>query len=293
MKKLISIISLVVLSYNLFSQNILESSASSKPEWLSEPPKGESYIYYTGIGSSFESLEGAQKSAMSNILSQLTFENNTTIQVTSTYKKEDNTKIKFNGKEDITFSENFIQVIRADGEKITIKGLKKEEEYWQKIKSNSGIEYQYWILMKLPKKGFEDKEVKQGYGFSGVWRSALVPGWGQLHKKEKAKGIVILAGTGALILGAVVSENQRSSYATLAVQTNDIRFRKDHLASADSWENIRNGLLIGVAGAYIYNIVDAFTSKGAKKYAYNLDRKINFYTVYLNNEFKAGLIYKF
>ncbi len=289
---LLTLLLLVSLTFS-YAQNLLESSTPKKPEWLSEPPKGESFIYYTGIGSSFESLEGAHKSAMSNILTQLTFENNTTIQVSSTFKKEENTKMQFNGKEDITFHENFIQVIKADGEKITITGLKKEEEYWQKTRVNSGIEYQYWILMKVPKKGCAGREVKQGYGVSAVLRSAVVPGWGQLYKKEKAKGIIILAGTGSLVLGSVLAENQRSSYYTAAQQTTDIRIRKDNLASADSWENVRNGLMVGAACAYIYNIVDAFTSRGAKKYAYIQDRKFDFYTFYLNKEFRAGLTCKF
>ena len=129
--------------------------------------------------------------------------------------------------------------------------------------------------------------------FAPIWRSALVPGWGQLYKKEKTKGIVVLSGAGLLALGTVIADNQYSSYITLAEQNRDIRLRKDYMASADAWENTRNVFVIALAAVYVYNIVDASISKRANKYAFNQDKRINFYTTYFNNEFKAHLTYKF
>lgn len=38
-----------------------------------------------------------------------------------------------------------------------------------------------------------------------LWRSAIVPGWGQIYKEQKSKGIFLLSGFGVLATGTIVS----------------------------------------------------------------------------------------
>ena len=68
-------VSLFVLLFSidasLLAQKIIEQSSSKKPNWLTEPPKGNYYNYYTSMGISQESLDKAQKHAITNILSSI------------------------------------------------------------------------------------------------------------------------------------------------------------------------------------------------------------------------------
>jgi len=241
------------------------------------------------MGSDYTSLEAAKNKAIADVIGQLSFLVNSTVQVSSTYERGEATDVKLDGNESIRYTENFVQIIKVDGEEITITGLKKEEEYWQKVKINGKVEYQYWLLMKIPKPNSNISEIKQGYGMQGVWRSALVPGWGQLYKREKKKGLAILGGTGLLALGTVVTYSQYNSNLRLAQQNSNIYVRTQYIDRADSWRNGSYVCIAGIAALYIYNIIDAATSKGAKKYAYLPDNRINLYAFYDNqNIFNVG-----
>ncbi len=292
---------LIFLVFTLFcyeivsSQDIIDQSSNSKPDWIEESPTGDSYKYYTGIGSSTTSLESAQESAIGNVLSQISFNDNTTIQVERTYTKEENVDIDLSGEEKYSYNEDYIQVINSSGEEIVIRGLQKEEDYWQKVLTNDKIEYQYWVLMKIPKNGASPKEIKQGYGMSGVWRSAVVPGWGQFYKKERNKGIGFLSSAGLFAIGTVVTYSQYKSNLRLAQQNSNIYVRTQYIDRADNWRNGSYFCIAGFAAIYIYNIIDASTSRGAKKYAGLIrNSDTNFYAYYDDNKIlNFGLTYKF
>jgi hypothetical protein len=48
-------------------------------------------------------------------------------------------------------------------------------------------------------------------GMACLWRSALCPGWGQLHAGSRIKGVVFLAVTAALAYGHVTDGSRSSS----------------------------------------------------------------------------------
>ena len=58
-----------------------------------------------------------------------------------------------------------------------------------------------------PKVMYDDFELTTQYGAQGLWRSAIVPGWGQFHKGSYLKGGLILGGTAVLIGGIVAAED--------------------------------------------------------------------------------------
>ncbi|MFZ4463423.1 MAG: DUF5683 domain-containing protein [Bacteroidales bacterium] len=278
MKKLILFIFLNCLFFlPLRSQIIVDRSSNQRPSWLSEPPKGEAFIYYTGVGTSEKSIENAQKAALGNVISQISFEGATTIQVTSELRQEEERSIKLSGDEKFSFKEDFVEVIRADGEKFTINGLQKEEEYWQKVSDNGTIRYQYWVLMRTLKQGYSgSSKIREGYGLAPVWRSAIVPGWGQLYKKEKTKGIAILSATAVTVSGIIISQTMYNTSMNNAEGTHNIDLIDAYLQDADIWQTSRNIFSVAAAAIYIYNIVDAITAKGAKRYAYQQQKKVEF-----------------
>lgn len=213
--------------------------------------------------SSTRSLEDARKRAFANAVAAIAAEQQVQVEVRSSSistQTENNSIYNVNG--------TFIEVVEMSTGKRTLKSLAFEEEYWQKQElANRNIQYESWILLRMPKTANVNYRREQ-YGFAPVWRSALVPGLGQLYKKQNTKGISLLAVTGAITVGTIVADNQKTSNYENALKTRDINERRAFLATSDNWENARNAL-IGVGGAvYIYNLVDAIASKGAKLYAF-------------------------
>jgi hypothetical protein len=269
-----------------FSQKIIDRSSSIKPNWISETPFGDSFSYHKGQASNTKSLEEARKQAFANVVASIAAEQQVDVRVQST-----TTTSQTNNNKTYNVNGSFFEVVEISTGKSILNGLKFEEEYWQKLQlPNGSIQYESWILMRLPK-GSNSRYTQKSYGFAPVWRSALMPGWGQFYKKQNTKGIALLAATGVILVGAIVTENQRSSNYTNALNTRDINERRAFISTADNWKNSRNAI-IAVGGAiYLYNLIDAIATKGAKIYAYKPPRRIGLQTYCAVNHTGFQLIY--
>jgi len=238
----------------------VDQSASNKPIWTIEPPSGKYYIYYTGVGSSPNSLSGAKEQAIANVLSEIIMEGKITA---------DSRIRTFHEQSNQGIVSEVSREIQQTGTATAIEGLRKEEEYWQTIKTPSGILYQYWILMKIPKSEFAglDLNIDQNYGFAPVWRSTMVPGWGQFYKGESKKGWRFLISETALVSSFFISNYFSQNYSQKAESERDYDRRKFY----NDWSNRSytigtvSGILAGVI--YCYNVFDAISTKGAKRYA--------------------------
>ena len=93
---------------------------------------------------------------------------------------------------------------------------------------------------------------------------AFVPGMEQLHKGQKTKGILFIAGEVACVGGIVIAENMRLSNENLIKSTHNAKHRADYTDDANNWGNIRNGFIAAAAAVYVWNVIDAATSKGAR-----------------------------
>ncbi|MFZ4798697.1 MAG: DUF5683 domain-containing protein [Bacteroidia bacterium] len=282
MNKVILLLSLILVSCYANGQEITDRSASQKPVWFEEKPQSEIFLYYIGFSNDV-SLQTAKQYAVNDVIQQLSNEGKFTITVESKTKISNQTE-----NQNVNSSIDFEATINNTGEKISIRGLRIEEEYWQRRNGK----YEYWVLIRKPKQENTDVnfQMKQGYGMSALWRSMIIPGWGQLFKKEKKKGIMIFSGEAICILGAVISENQRSSNWTKSIQTRTVSLKKSYLSDADTWENTRNIFIAGGIGIYLYNLIDVITSKGAKKYANNLrEEKYKFSPCLINDSFGFAL----
>jgi hypothetical protein len=98
-------------------------------------------------------------------------------------------------------------------------------------------------------------------GVAGVL--SIIPGMGQFYKGSTTKGTMFLGLTAAAAAGVIVCESTRSSYVNKAIE--QPKHKKDYSTKADNWETTRN-ICIGVGGAiWVWNIIDAFTTKSAKR----------------------------
>ena len=154
--------------------------------------------------------------------------------------------------------------IEYDQQKISFQVA---DEYWELLNGN----YVCYILYEVandPKfVRFETVTYTTKYGASALLRSVIVPGWGQMHKRQKAKGIAILGTEIASISGIVISQNLHKSYQNKTKKEQDSKLRQSYQNKSNTWGNMRNGFIVAASAIYIYNIIDVLASKGAKRYS--------------------------
>jgi len=125
-----------------------------------------------------------------------------------------------------------------------------------------------------------------------LWRSAVVPGWGQIHKQQKGKGTLFMVSSIGLIAFGITSQTLYSinhlNYSK-ALQSGDNSNADIYEYNRDAWGMIRNVDFIAFAGIYAFNIIDAITSKNKKLYSHH---NVNIYPYYAQNSYNVGISIK-
>lgn len=257
---------------NIYSQPLIDKSASAQPSWLTEIPKGKYYYYFSGAASSNNSLDEAKEKAIISVLSEIVMSREVTIESKITlFDQETNDEL----------ISRVTNEIKLSGKSSSISGLKKEEEYWESKKSGNVIVYSYWILMKIPKEKYigvdlSDLELKNSYGITPILKSAIIPGWGQIHKKETKKGIIFLTGFVTTLTSGIITNNISHSFTEDAKNANGAEWINYYNDLSNQYY-ITSMISFVISGAiYGYNIFDSISSKGAKIYAYNNSNNIWF-----------------
>lgn len=107
-----------------------------------------------------------------------------------------------------------------------------------------------------------------------VFRSLIIPGWGQFYNRQQAKGAAIMIASGALIAGGVtfyVLGNQtESTYRTISKENPGPCADRaiDQLGGcveaqrvlAESRYGISRALFVGLGAVYVFNVLDAWIS---------------------------------
>ncbi|MBI9066090.1 MAG: hypothetical protein JEZ09_02280 [Salinivirgaceae bacterium] len=127
---------------------------------------------------------------------------------------------------------------------------------------------------------------------NAIWRSAIVPGWGQFYKKQSLKGGVIIGSFAALAGSSIYFENKRTYNSDRIQETTNITIAKEYKSRADNYATYRNVSIIGALGVYVFNIIDAAASKG-NLYADNKSRNWELYADNFNNQTTLGVSIKF
>lgn len=144
--------------------------------------------------------------------------------------------------------------------------IKDISEYWTIDK------YGNYNLTKLYAKScgsgspdFDQIRLTSHYGFRGLWRSALVPGWGQFYKGANLKGALILGGSVAGAGGIVFAESMRKDRMSRISHTHDINLIRRYASDISNYELTRNLCIGALAAIYLYNLIDAAVAPGAQR----------------------------
>ena len=115
---------------------------------------------------------------------------------------------------------------------------------------------------------FERVDYTDNYGGGAIWRSALLPGWGQRYKGDSQfKALSFFVGTVAPIVFSLYAANQFNTFNTKSQsRAYSLSQRRNFADQANQWQNFQIiGLSVGI-GIYGFNLVDAITKPGKLKY---------------------------
>ena len=264
-------ISLVICQFVLMLACAASVSAQNSkserlcPKWMQKAPvPSNSTFIYKIITSNAETLDEARRRNMSSLISDADMENGVVIlsDRTSNQKVEQRWE---NGKrlESNSYTSSTDTHIKSDAMRLYVEDV---AEYW--TRSNDGT----YHLHKLYARSrinetplFDDVTATKRYGAKGLWRSAIVPGWGQFYKGDNLKGGLLLGSCAAAAAGIIFTECERADYDKKIGQTSNTQQKRDYINKRDNFETARN-ICIGVAAAiYIYNLIDAITASGATR----------------------------
>ena len=239
-------------------------SEKVKPQWLHKQPKPSNgtFVYETdyAIGNS---LDDARTKSLNGLIAASGFESG--VVVLSDYNsKTVNSKVYSDGKLSDYQVDDFEAKSHVKGNEVLLH-VKSIAEYWtQDINGQVSLTTLYAKSLN-GEPNFDSVELTTKYGIHGLWRSAIVPGWGQFYKGSNLKGGLMLGGTVAFVGGIIFTENQRSDYVNKIAKIHDVDIKRAYATKRDHCATARNICIGGAAALYVYNLIDAIVAPGARR----------------------------
>lgn len=242
--------------------NTLCASPSIKPKWLTQSvpeSASRSYIFISTHGEGY-SLDIARQYAFLELMNKLESERG--LVINKTLKSTTHNRVTSSGVEGYRDSE--IEVIAEEKDRTINIVCREIDEYCTERSGKYNVDVLYTVTDKNSYGGSYDDDIKVSakYG-AGAGFMSVIPSVGQFYKGSITKGSLILAGEIAAIGGVILCENTRASY--IKKMQEQPRHTSEYNSLADSWENGRNICIGAAAAIYVYNIIDAFASPGAKR----------------------------
>lgn len=257
---------LLMLSFSAMTASAqFRSSEKLRPKWLQKQPVPTNATFrYETVSAYGSSLEEARNKCLSELISSSGLGNGI-VAISDYHSEERLSQVWNNGKLTERLEHDGVTSTSATGSEMKLY-VRNIAEYW--ISDRSGMYYMTKLYAKSELNSaplFDNVELTSKYGVHGLWRSAILPGWGQFYKGHTLKGGVILGGTAACGIGIVFAESQRSDYARRINQTHDINLIRSYQTKRDHFSTARN-ICIGTAAAlYVYNLIDAVVTPGASR----------------------------
>lgn len=291
-KNIILTVLLTLLCIGCYAK-IINRSESTKPEWVKKGEdvlnkKRSNHSYYFKIiettGSSLEGLRSNRIVGLSEFIGQSN-------DISGTYKSEIEEYVyndSLNSKE--SFQLSFTNNITT-----STFYAKVVDEYWELHYDKGEQKYVYYILFAVSSSTtpptYDNFATTTSYGSSALIRS-FIPGYGQIYKGNTFKGITFLTLEAIALAGVIISESNRSVYINKSIE--QPKHAREYINRANNWNTARN-ISIGVAGAiYVWNLVDALATKGARRVIIKKgDSQLSIHPSVNINNTGIGLTYNF
>lgn len=265
MKSRLILIICALLSY--CNPIVAQKSANLRPKWVGNAPGSPRIEFYFievhSDGST--SLPGARIAVKQEIASNV--ERTDKVSVSEIFDDKSVQNYGVDNNATLQSTDSYQLNLTVEGSSRPIK-TRRIDEYWEAV-SRGGINVlDYHALYAVERNGsiadFSDISSVSSYGVSGLWRSAIVPGWGQFYKGSGLKGGLMLGGTVALAGGIIYTETTRQDYMNKIAKTHNAGNIREYKNRADNFALGRNICIGGLAALYVYNIIDAIVAPGAR-----------------------------
>ena len=249
------------------AQGFVTASDRIVPRWINRPPVSANHtISYVVVPVISTNLTGASTLSLNELVKYLPRDWNISgVEEFGSVSKirRDNSGIERTKDEVIRLQ------LKAEGAPIDVE-CTTVDTYWKRMPDGN---YQSYYLYQVAEPGqspeFDETALTTSYGLSGLWRSAIIPGWGQFYKGTYMKGGLILGGCAAFVGGIVGVESVRADYVRKIGETHDVDYKRLYAKRADQFSTARN-VLIGALGAlYLYNLIDVVAAPGARRVIVN------------------------
>lgn len=244
-----------------------QSSTELRPSWAYStpvPPVGSNYFLSWGVGEGYDeqsATNAAWADALQKSLHELGVVGITQQDINAVATQGINAVVKFNRMKR--------RVINAT-EPIALSGNRLKVFILIQVQRNvNGPDDLYSLNTETFRDKHFDKQLKEynasitgRYPFSG---RVFIPGWAQLHKGSKGKGIFFIVAEAACVGGIVATESMRASYESKYDSTHDVDKKRTYANKADNCSNLRNGFIAGAAAFYLWNVIDGIAARGKRK----------------------------
>ena len=264
-RSLILIVSILLGITSVYAQEV---SDMVKPQWMKQVPASKTYgICYVPVTVYSTDLHSASTLALNELTKYLPRNWNVTT-VTDvereSYTEREGTNIIGANKRTQTYKLH----VRNEGEPVTIR-CREVDTYWEEVRIGGNDQLKHTILYQViapnSMMDFETTYTTTQYGALGLWRSMIVPGWGQFYKGGKAKGAMFLGGTAVLAGGMVYCQSRITNSRNLAAQTYNPEHLRIYSRRISNFSTARNVCIGAAAAFYVWNLVDAVVAPGARR----------------------------
>ena len=272
--------------------NIIAKSKSDNlcPQWMTRAvPESHSgtYIFVRAHGEG-ASLAGARQMAFVNMAQKLEQERGLTVN-TSVLSKEKFTQTQSNTNS--SYQQEITMEVTENGHRLEIV-CREIDDYWEEVDGKYSVDILYTVTDKNAYGGSYDDQIKVTTSYGAAGFLSIVPSVAQFYKGSVVKGSLILAGEVAAAGGILLCENTRSLYVKKMHE--QPKYAAEYNSLADTWETGRNICIGAAAAIYVYNLIDAFTAKGARRVVVKRGRTSLQAAPYIEQRsFGMGLTYKF
>lgn len=243
-----------------------------RPQWMTKQlpnPKSAGYIFVKAEGSG-SSLEAARQACLQELGNHLETERRWEINSTAQKRSSTNTTKNYDERSGSGAqkayhhieSKIFNMEVIEKGREINMV-CRTIDEYWV---NNGGVYYVttlYTVADQNIYGGsyYDDISTTTKYGAAGL--ASIIPGAGQFLKGDVAKGVSFLVADVACAAGIILCESTRAAYAAKVQQ--QPQYAVQYSTRANNWATGRNICLGVTAGIWVWNIIDAFAAKGARR----------------------------
>lgn len=263
--KVIQVLCILLSCYSLAAA---QKSTELRPRWVGNTPKSpeREYFFIEVQSDACSSLPAARTAVKQEIASNV--ERTDKVSVSEVY--EDHSVQNYDEANNVSMrgTDSYQLKLNVEGSARPIKA-RRIDEYWETVERGGVTVLDYHALYAVERSGetadFSGISSVSSYGVHGLWRSMLMPGWGQFYKGSNLKGGLILGGTVAIIGGIIYTETTRQDYMNKIKKTHNTENIRTYKTRADNFAVGRNICIGALAALYAYNIVDAVVAPGARR----------------------------